>query len=442
MNLTISKESFLKIFSHSVYKKIVKESIIPYSSVNSYAEFKKILENLYDDLLLNNYSPLSPLSYIFLHKSEFVARIIPILHARDEAFYYFVCKYLENDIAENRVPNTFGGWRLGTPLKEKEQEDILEIEYVYGSYQPALWNKNWKEFVRISHTFAASDEFVKVIKLDISNFYDSINLNILETKLMQSIENKKIWAISYLLYFLKYWNKKIDDYQPRSVGLPQTEFGDQSRLLANFYLQSYDLSIKKICDEKQAEYVRYADDQLIFLRNEDAWQDIMLTVNSELNKLGLNLNAAKSKMLDIKDLSDYYLYEALFLIDEGKYDESFKLFYELYKSKSTSIKYDTYLKRIISAKIGLKKFNLVNRSYAKQLILRKDFLIYCNDNYLNRIYENLEVTERNDFVSLLWKYSESISFNSYFYYVQKFFNKNKLKTDAEKMQNYIKKHFL
>lgn len=441
MNLSISRESFLKIFSQSVYKKIVKESIIPYSSVKTNADFKKLLEELYDDLISNNYSPLSPISYIFLHKSEFVARIIPILHARDEAFYYFICKYLENDIAENRVPHTFGGWRLGTPLKEKEQEDILEIEYAYGSYQPWLWNKNWKEFVKISRTFADSGEFVKVIKLDISNFYDSINLNILESKLMQNIEHKKIWAIPYLLYFLKYWNKTIDDYQPRSIGLPQTEFGDQSRLLANFYLQSYDLKIKTICDKKQAEYVRYADDQLIFLRDENTWQDIMLAVNSELNKLGLNLNAAKSKMLDIEELSYYYLYEALSLIDECKYDDSFNLFYKLYTLNGSSIRYDTYLKRIISAKVGLSKFNLINRSNAKQLILRKDFIIFCNDTYLNRIYENLEVTERNDFVSLLWKYSESISFNSYFYYVLKFFNKNKLKSEAKKMQIYINEHF-
>lgn len=442
MNLSISRESFKKIFSQNVYEKIVKESVLPYSSIKNKIDFNKMLDELYNELISNNYSPLSPVSYVFLHKSEFVARIIPILHARDEAFYYFICKYLENDIAENRVPNTFGGWRLGTPLKEKEQEDILEIEYVYGSYQPWLWSKNWKEFVRISRTFADSGEFKKVIKLDVSNFYDSINLNILESKLMQNIEHSKIWAVPYLLYFLKYWNKKIDDYQPRSMGLPQTEFGDQSRLLANFYLQSYDSKIKTVCDEKQAEYVRYADDQLIFLRDEKTWQEIMLTVNSELNKLGLNLNAAKTKMLDIDDLSNYYLYEPLSLLDDGKFDDSFNMFYDIYTKKgSSAVRYDTYLKRITSKNIGLNKFNLANRAIAKELVLRRDFIIFCNDVQLNRIYQNLEVTERDDFVSLLWKYTESISFNSYFYFVLKFFDKNKLKCEAEKMRIYINDHF-
>lgn len=441
MNLHISKNSFLKVFSQDVYKKIVKESIFPSASIKSYGDFKKLLEMLYDDLKNNNYSPLSPITYIFLHKTEFVSRIIPILHPKDEAFYYFICKYIEDDIAINRVQNTFGGWRLGTPLKEKEQEDLLEIEYVYGSYQPWMWSKNWKEFVKISRTFAESGEFVKVLKLDISNFYDSINLNILESKLMQTVSGQKNWIIPYLFYFLKYWNKKIDDYRPRSTGLPQTEFGDQSRLLANFYLQSYDMQVREICNKYSAEYVRYADDQLIFLRNDDTWANIMLTVNSELNKLGLNLNAAKSHLIDIKDLSEYYLYDALSLLDENKFDESFSLFNNLYENKSSSIRYDTYLKHIISRNIGLKKFNLRNRSKAKELLLSKNFLIVCNDTQLNRIYENLEDAEHEDFIKQLWEYSNSISFNSYFFYVYKFFVKNKLNIEAEKMRNYIETHF-
>ena len=167
----------------------------------------------------------------------------------------------------------------------------------------------------------------------------------------------------------------------------------------------------------------------------------MLTVNSELNKLGLILNAAKSHLIDIKDLSEYYLYDALSLLDENKFDESFSLFNNLYENKSSSIRYDTYLKHIISRNIGLKKFNLRNRSKAKELLLGKNFLIVCNDTQLNRIYENLEDAEHEDFIKQLWEYSNSISFNSYFFYVYKFFVKNKLNIEAEKMRNYIETHF-
>ena len=438
MDLLIDKKSFIDVFSRKVYEKIVKESILSEYFKETYSEFINILEKLYDDLQENNYSPLSPFTYVYIHKTEIVARIIPILHPKDEAFYYFICKYLENDIAVNRVENTFGGWRLGSPLREKEKEDIFEIEYGSRSYEPWLWSENWKEFVKISRCFVESGHFIKVIKLDISNFYDSVNLNILESKLMQKIEHKKLWAVPYLLYFLKYWNKKLDNYRPRSVGLPQTEFGDQSRLLANFYLQTYDLKVKAICEDKKAAYVRYADDQLIFLRHENTWQDIMLVINSELNKLGLNLNSSKCKIYEINELSNYYLYKPLSLIDEGKYDESFSLFKDLYLKNRNAVRFDTYLKRIISKKIGLQNFNIRNRSFAKQIILEKDFILYCNDVTLNRIYENLEKSERNDFINLLWGYAKEVTFNSYFYYVLKFFQKNRLINEEIKMQEYIK----
>ena len=65
----------------------------------------------------------------------------------------------------------------------------------------------------------------------------------------------------------------------------------------------------------------------------------------------------------------------------------------------------------------------------------------ANDFILNNIYKNLENSERSDFVSLLWEYSSSISFNSYYYYLLKFFTKNNLDSDIKKIKIYIKKHY-
>jgi hypothetical protein len=364
-----------------------------------------------------------------------VARTIPILNFQDESFYYFVCKILENEIAENRVANTFGGWRLGNSLKAKEQEDIADIQYVYNSYNPALWSKEWKEFVNISRAFVNSGEFKYVIKLDISNFYDSINLNILFNKLNQKVSKEKFWCIQYLMYFLKYWNKKIDDYQPRSTGLPQTEFGDQSRLLANFYLQDYDLAVKNICEKMNAEYVRYADDQLIFLRDDNS-QGIILTVNRELNRLGLNLNAAKCKMLTIEELSELYLYESLALLDENKYDESFDLFKRIY-IRNEGVRFDTYLKRILNEKIGLKRLNIENRSYAKTILFDKKFLLYCNSRILNLIYLNCQKDEQQEYVKMLVALAGKTKFNAYHYNVIKFLKKHKFNNEQAVVNAYI-----
>lgn len=436
MRFPISKTSFLNVFTTSVYKKIVNDSAIEYAEKITLQDFTIMLNELYDEIVANNYAPQSPENYLYLHKSLYVARIIPILKVKDEAFYYFICKYLEDDLIKDRVPNTFGGWRLGKELKMKEKEDLEDICYVYGSYNPALWSKYWKEFVNISRVFSKSKQFNYVLKLDISNFYDSINLNILKSKLIEVLPKKKIWAIDYLIYFLSYWNKKVDNYSPRSIGLPQTQFGDQSRLIANFYLQNYDLAVKKVCEKYNAEYVRYADDQLIFLKN-DEYQEIMLIVNQELNKIGLNLNAAKSKMMTIDGLSKHYLYLAQQQLDDKKYNSSFNNFYTLYTSQKDSIRYDTYIKRILGKEIGLSKFNLKNRAIIKSIIFDKDFLLFSDSQLLKKIYVNLSANEQDEFIKLLWEILPETLFNSYDYALLKFFKDTKLNKHYDNLKSLL-----
>jgi hypothetical protein len=243
MDFPISKQEFLNVFTRDVFTKIVNETSIKETDI-TFSEYKTKLEDLYDKISSNNYFPTNPRDYLMLPKSEYVARTVPLLTYIDESFYYFACKIIEENIAENRVENTFGGWRLGTKLKEKEEDDLEIIKYVYKSYDPYLWTDNWKKFLQIAKSFADSGEFEYVIKFDISNFYDSINLNILFNKLYKAVPKQKAWCLDCLCFFLKYWNKKVDNYLPKSQGLPQTEFGDQSRLLANFHLQDYNQTVK------------------------------------------------------------------------------------------------------------------------------------------------------------------------------------------------------
>lgn len=353
-------------------------------------------------------------------KNEYVARTIPLLTYIDESFYYFACKIIEDNIAENRVENTFGGWRLGTKLKAKEEDDLEIIKYVYNSYNPYLWTENWKKFLQIAKAFIDSGEFKYVIKFDVSNFYDSINLNILFNKLYKAVPKEKTWCLDCLHFFLKYWNKKVDNYLPRSQGLPQTEFGDQSRLLANFYLQDYDQAVKEICDKYAIKYVRYADDQLLFLKDKD-YKDVLLVVNKELNRIGLNLNASKCKMFSADDFCDYYLFEPLMLIDEKKYNDSLSKFLSIYE-KNKDIRYDTYIKRIIGSSVGLSSFEKEKINYIKrEIIFKEDFLMICNPKQLNAIYSYINEDDKLEFLISLQQLLQKVKFNSVQITIEKFF---------------------
>jgi len=233
------------------------------------------------------------------------------------------------------------------------------------------------------------------------------------------------------MYFLHHWNLKIDKYHPKNVGLPQSEFGDQSRLLSNFYLQSYDFNIKNYCDKIEAKYLRYADDQIIIC-DKQSINNILYVVCYELNLLGLNLNASKVQQYDKAGIRKFYGIEVFKLLEDKKYDEALNLFFE-YKNSPAPFKYISPLKRIIS-KLGLKPFNLSNQNKIKSLILDYDFLKEGSEYYFNKIFNLLNEDEKNEFIKLLIKISQETVYNAFHYNLLNFCEKHKNKFENEMEQ--------
>ena len=435
MNYIKNEEEFEKFFSKRLYEKIVKESTIKYNRQITKAEYKKIILELYKEINSHEYRVESIEELIFTYKSNNVARILPVLTIKDEILYYFVCKILEDEIAINRTENTYGGWRIGNKIKLEED---AEIEYVYKSYNPSLWNENWKDFQNILYTklYDLNEDHL-ILKLDIANFYDNINLNLLEKKLLAEVSIKKLEYINILMYFLKNWNLKNDQYHGKTVGIPQNEFGDQSRLLANFYLQDYDKVIKKFCDYNDSIYMRYADDQIIIIKNKEKINDIMYVISKELNKLGLNLNASKVKMYNKESIQIFYGIPIFKLLDENKYDDSVNLFFEYMMKKELNFNYTSSVKRFLN--IGFNKFNISNRNKLKAIVTEYQFVRECNEFYMKKIYDNLSETERIEFIELIYKISEETTYNAFHYNAINFLSKIKYADGIEKILTRIEK---
>lgn len=411
MKFIKNEEEFLNFFSSSLYNKIVKESTIKINRKLNKIEYKNIILNLYKELKNYEYKIDIIDEKLFTYKTNNVARIIPILSVKDELLYYFVCKMLEDEIAVNRTENTYGGWRIGNKIKIEED---AEIEYVYKSYNPTLWNENWKEFQNILfNQIQKLDDNDIVLNLDIANFYDNINLSLLEKKLLVAVPAEKLEFINMLMYFLRNWNLKNDRYHIKSVGIPQNEFGDQSRLLANFYLQNYDKIVKQICDISNAVYIRYADDQIIILRENEKWNNIMYVISRKLNTLGLNLNASKVKKYNKETIQVLYGIPIFKLIDEQKYDEAANKFFEFYNREDVDFNYTSSLKRFLN--IGLDKFNMSNRNRLKSIITEYQFVRESNEYYMRKIFNNLLKEERGDFIDLIYKISKETTYNAFHY---------------------------
>ncbi len=431
MNKIVSDfESFENVFSNSFYKKVVKETLIPIKMRKQ--EFQNTLIDLYNDLVTGNYSPSVLRGRLFSYKNNNVARIIPCLTVKDEALYFFLIKMIEKDIAVNRVEGTFGGWRLGNAIKELEN---LEIEYVTNSYDPRLWNENWKEFSNIVWTKIRTDSYDVAYSLDIANFYDNVNLNILEKKLLSIVGRKKSHLVYLLIYFLKYWNKSIDNYDYKTVGIPQSEFGDQSRLLANFYLQDYDSIISEVCLDMGAEYVRYADDQIIFAKKDTDINKIMLNVCNELNKIGLNVNASKVCKYTMEELETYYGYEIIDDILEERYNMAADKFFKL-REKNIRFREDIILKKLLTS--GLNNYSKENEEKILSIVTTDSFLLNNGVFYLKKVYEYLSNEEKNSFIERLKFLLQTTYYNEFHYSVLKFAKEYKFDSLEEVANDAIK----
>lgn len=422
-----NEEEFINCFSNRLYEKIVKETTIRINRRITKKEYKKIIQDLYYELNNYEYSVDNIEEKLFVYKSNNVARIIPVLKVKDELLYYFVCKMLEEEIAINRTENTYGGWLLGNKIRIEENS---EIDYVYKSYNPLLWNENWKAFQNILYNNVKDlDNDAIVLKLDIANFYDNINLNLLEKKLLASVPTEKLEYINILMYFLRNWNLKTDKYHFKSVGIPQNEFGDQSRLLANFYLQGYDKKVKQICDKSTATYIRFADDQIIILKDKSKINDIMYVIAKELNSIGLNLNASKVKEYNKDTIQIFYGIPIFQLLDEKKYNDAAKKFFEYKENEKVDFNYISSLKRFLN--LGLDKFNMSNRSKIKAIITEYQFIRESNEYYMKKIYENLNAEEQKELIEMICKISKETTYNSFHYNAINFIKKNKIDVDIK-----------
>ena len=422
-----SEQDFSNCFSNRLYEKIVKESTTRLNRKINKQEYKQIIKELYYELSNYEYSVGNIEEKLFVYKSNNVARIIPVLTVKDELLYYFVCKMLEDEIAINRTENTYGGWILGNKIRLEEDS---EIDYVYKSYNPLLWNENWKDFQNIIYNSVKdlSNDSI-ILKLDIANFYDNINLNLLEKKLLASVPTEKLEYINILIYFLRNWNLKTEKYHFKSVGIPQNEFGDQSRLLANFYLQGYDKKIKQICDKSNAQYIRFADDQVIIVKDKSKINDIMYVISKELNTIGLNLNASKVKEYNKDTIQIFYGIPIFQLLDEKKYNEAAKKFFEYKENEKVDFNYISSLKRFLN--LGLDKFNMSNRSKIKSIITEYQFIRESNEYYMKKIYENLDIEEKKELIELIYKISKETTYNSFHYNAINFIKKCKIDTNID-----------
>ena len=142
------------------------------------------------------------------------------------------------------------------------------------------------------------DNNMYAYKVDISNYFNSIDKDILLDKLSNDIKDKELFnIISDVINNDKsiYNNEIISENKGILAGCPLSAF------LANYYLKDLDYYFY----EKNVYYFRYSDDIIIFSDNKESLIEYSSYIKEFLSNYKLSINSAKEFFYDKNDTIEF-----------------------------------------------------------------------------------------------------------------------------------------
>lgn len=386
----IDQKSFIKEIDTPFWKHITKET--PFKDIVNYKDIdkNKFLLRICEKLNSYDYHFKLPL-YLYVPKSQGVVRKVKIYSISDTSIYYYCVKLLEEQISKviKKNPNVFGGFRMTSKLKLTEEElNKLAFDPTYENpFNRVAFRKEWSDYQKLARALY-DNKYKYYIHLDITHFYDDINLDILERNLRNALSDKQN-VIDILFYFLRNSDKRDLGYNPSNVGIPQENMGEMSRLLANFYLNMFDREIrlyfKNVFKNQEIIYTRYADDLWIcFNGQKEEAKKIIQVISFYLQKLKLHLNESKISILNRREFFRHWHFSDWERIEKIKRS---KAYYSLFN-------------RLANPEDGIREgrwFSPAN--YSLRVILRRKDVRYIKNvneakRFINTLLENPKITER------------------------------------------------
>lgn len=242
------------------------------------------------------------------------AQLIPKIAGQLRTSTWKPLPYVEIEIAKNKNPEekrklglTAVGDKIVQHAIKMVIEPRLERLFLGNSYAYRPGKGAVKAIRRV--LFESKNKMVNfVLRLDIDDFFDHIDHDILQKRLIATINDTEIVRLIMLCVGMGKVRKDSLKWVENESGTPQGAV--LSPLLSNLYLHSFD----QFAVSRGMPYIRYADDFLFLTATREQAREILQSTETYLNdKLQLSLNQPS----EIKALSEGFEFLGM-TIKEGK----------------------------------------------------------------------------------------------------------------------------
>ncbi|MCY4385913.1 MAG: reverse transcriptase domain-containing protein [Desulfurellaceae bacterium] len=227
--------------------------------------------------------------------------VIPI---QDRAVVSAIVFVMAEEV-DKQLPDSVYSWRLKKPAPKSgsifQETDIADIPFLKKStirkqIDPfESWYEVWPDFDKQSRETFLDEKYRYLATSDIAAYFENIQLPILRDQLLQLFpEESRI--VNLLFSFLESWAPRTSDGRTHLRGIPQGNA--VSSFLGNLFLLPLDLIFKDFEAKRDIRYFRYMDDVRIFSQRIEDARLAIFTMDRELRRLHLNVQTAKTKILD------------------------------------------------------------------------------------------------------------------------------------------------